>query len=499
MSNKNKSKRIAENNLPAGITYDQLANGDVVFEGTFGYDNRFEQLQFLAEHANALDPETAYILETASSAMDITNKHTWEKLIDDLRASYLKGQKAEENWQKALARKQELIDMQKAAAAEIDSAVDKRRAQKKADDLAREVKKAEDEVKRLETDKAHIVALEETRRQERLKTIQAESELRKQIASDKAGDQEAKDQKIADQIKSDAKREEAREQRKAAKDEEAAKARASADAAEEEAYYQAALKIVDMDPNDALAEHTDHPVIVQGKSKDVPSGLFAIIGNSISGKTYAYQYRIDFRKACKTPLPGYISIGEPVLKSIVAPKNMNEYRGLMRLIAKKLDDHGVVVINSMTFLFSFNPFGTVDASIGPGEGGMYKAFPQVIHSLDAFAKEHKGIICAVFNVESVPKAPGQIKGSATAHFDITEGHIGHFSRRKYEVAHGTFVGDQIAEKDRDEEEFAPIDLAAAKAAAQDAESAALTKRLVDFGIDEDLYGDDDAVVNDDQT
>lgn len=494
-----KTKKIVENNLPVGITQDKLPNGDVIFEGTFGYDNRYDQMQFLANHANALDPATKYILETASEAMDITNKHTWEKLIDDLRASYLKGQKAEENWQKALTRKQELIEMQKAAQAEIDSAIDKRRAQKKADDLAKEVKQAEAEVKRLESEKNSIVTLEETRRQERLKTIQAEAELRKKLAEDKANDQEAKDKKIADQIESDAKREAARDERKAAKDEEAAKAQADADAAEEEAYYQAALAIVDMDPNEALASSVDHPVIVQGKRKDVPSGLFSIIGNSISGKTYAYQYRIDFRQACKTPFPGYVSIGEPVLKSLVAPKNMNEYRGLLRLLAKKLDECGVVVVNSMTFLFSFNPFGTVDTSIGPGEGGMYKAFPQVIHSLDAFAKEHGGILCAVFNVASVPKAPDEIKGSSTAHFDITAGHIGHFSRRKYEVAHGTFVGDQIAEQDRDEEEFAPVDLSAAKAAAQDATQAAVTRQLITFGIDEDLYGDDDTVVSDDES
>lgn len=326
------------------------------------------------------------------------------------------------------------------------------------------------------TDINHTIPAKEAARDEaRQKAI---DESRQRAKEQKAAQKEADQQARAEQIEAETKlrvqftemlRKQIQEQDKREKALETDK--------EIQVYYEEALSCIDsFDPHAAIGGATAYPIEIQGTPDTITSGLYSITGLSVKGKTVAYQHRIDFRQAVATyaekhsdlykgtPIAGIhypklLVVSEPVKGALRTPNNKSSWLGFCRVLEHYLQTHGVVIVNSATFLLGFNPIGTSDNSgTGPSKEGLYKQFEAVLSELDQIAERNDAILVCVWNLSSTPGAVSYIEGKSRGVFSLGDGFAATWSRRQYVVVEDSFVGPAISEQGRKPRAFAPISL-----------------------------------------
>jgi hypothetical protein len=391
------------------------------------------------------------------SKLNAKSQYMYAYLVDYLgldRRAWNRGvTEALVSWKKAVERAQ----VQQQLEAERDEAKRKRAEEKDAErakQLELEEKKAE---QRLEAQKKlndEAIRAEKALTAERIEREKAryaaKIEGEKQLEeSRKAASDEAELQRQQNTLKLDEMREKARDERKRAQQAVQQQEAAQQELLDASSYKELLIEAFEADVETALPAMKD--IEIQGQAIDVPPGLLAIMGESVGGKSFAFQSRIDARSWLKkgdfVPL---VTISEPgqAQKSVPAPVNSARYGALVEFLKTLLSEYGVVVVNSLTFLTSRNPHPVSDATTGPGERGLYPTFRDEIVDLDNAIAETGGLLIGVFNTTEKPNAVPIIKGAASAYALLGSNYSLEFSRRRFSIRKNTFVGTVIAETDR---------------------------------------------------
>lgn len=268
----------------------------------------------------------------------------------------------------------------------------------------------------------------------------------------KAHNDEAFQQRVDEAIRLDEAREAARKKRQAL--DLVDKANKTKD--EAAAYKDLVLKAVDCDPDDLVSSCPLHALSVQGKPFVVPSGLLAVLGKSVAGKSFAWQYRFEYAAGSN---PKILQMDEPIPGAVPSPQSQGDIEGLFSAIEELAVQHKVVIINSLTSFLIADPSSTRGSQAT--SGGSYAGLTATIFKLDALAKRLGILLVGVFNTAQFKDFTiDTVVGRATSALIIGDGFIARWSTRRY-TAKDTNAGRCIDEGDRVAITLQPLDLGAA--------------------------------------